>query len=142
MGVFASDQYKPLVRYEESEQIGDGPPTLGSVANQPVAPSDPKVIELGEDPVTEPDPLVDWTTPYLDYLLHEALPMDKTEAQWLARHAKSFIIIEGELYRRSHTRILQRCIPIEQGKQLLSNIHGVVYGYHAAPRTHVRNMFR
>ena len=27
-GVFASDQYKPSVRYEEREQTGDGPPTL------------------------------------------------------------------------------------------------------------------
>lgn len=26
-GVFASDQYKPSVCYEESEQAGDGPPT-------------------------------------------------------------------------------------------------------------------
>ena len=53
--------------------------------------------------------------PYLDYLLHEALPMHKMEARWLAWRAKSFVLIEGELYRRSHTRILQRCIPMEQG---------------------------
>ena len=44
--------------------------------------------------------------PYLDYLLCEALPMDKTKAQRLTRHAKSFVVIEGELYRRSHIRIL------------------------------------
>ena len=50
--------------------------------------------------------------------------MDKIEAQWLTRRAKSFIIFEGELYKRSNTRILQRCIPIEQGKQLLRDIHG------------------
>ena len=67
--------------------------------------------------------------------------MDKMEAQRLARRAKSFTIIDGELYRRSHTRVLQRCIPIEQGKRLLSDIHGGVYGHHAAPRTLVRNAF-
>ncbi|XP_066365393.1 uncharacterized protein [Miscanthus floridulus] len=98
-GAFPSDQYKPLVRYEEPGQTGDATPTLGSGANQSAAPSGPKVMELDEDPVTEPDPLANWRTPYLDYLLHEALPMDKMEAQWLVCHAKSFVLIEGELYR-------------------------------------------
>ena len=57
------------------------------------------------------------------------------------RRAKSFVLIEGELYRRSHIRILQRCIPIEQGKWLLSDIHSGVCGHHAVPRTLVRNVF-
>ena len=56
-------------------------------------------MELDEDLATELDPLADWRTPYLDYLLRETLPIDKTEAQWLARRAKSFVFIEGELYR-------------------------------------------
>jgi len=73
-------------------------------------------MELDEDRAIEPDPLADWRTPYLDYLLHEALPMNKIEAQWLAHCTNSFVIIEGEVYRRSHTGILERCIPIEQGK--------------------------
>jgi len=141
-GVFASDQYKPSVCYEEPEQTSDRPPTLGSRANQPAAPSNPKVLEPDEDPAIEPDPLADWRMPYLNYLLREALPMDKMEARWLTRRTKSFVIIEGELYRRSHTRILQRCIPIEQGKQLPRDIHGGVYEHHAAPRALVRNAFR
>ena len=102
---------------------------------------DPKVMELDEDPAIEPDPLVDWRTPYLDYLLHEALLMNNTEARRLAHHAKSFAIIDGELYRQSHTRVLQRCIPIEQGKRLMSDIHGGVCGHHVAPRTLVGNTF-
>ena len=99
-------------------------------------------MELDKDPTTVPDPLVDWRTSYLDYLLREALPMDKMEARRLTRHAKSFVVIEGELYRRSHIGILQRCIPIEQGKQLLSDIHDGVCGHHAAPRTLVINAFQ
>ena len=68
--------------------------------------------------------------------------MDKTEARLLARRAMYFIIIEGELYKQSHTKILQRCIPIEQGRLLLKDIHGGVYKHHAAPRTLVENTFR
>ena len=56
-GVFASDQYKPSVHYEEAKQAGDGPPNLGLGANQPLAPSDPKVMVLDEDLVIEPNPL-------------------------------------------------------------------------------------
>ena len=70
-------------------------------------------MEIEEDPATEPDSLDDWRTLYLDNLLRDALPTDKTEAQRLVRRAKSFVLIEGELYKRSHTRILQLCIPIE-----------------------------
>ena len=64
------------------------------------------------------------------------------EARWLAHRAKSFILVEDELYKQSHTEILQRCIPTEQGKRLLSDIHGGVCGHHATPRTLVRNAFR
>ena len=59
MGVFASDQHKPSVRYEGLEQGGDGPSNPGTEADQPSATSDPKVMELEEDPATELDPLVD-----------------------------------------------------------------------------------
>ena len=58
-GVFGNDKHKPSVRYEEPEQANDGPPTLGSRANQPSVPSDPEVMELDEDPAIEPDPLAD-----------------------------------------------------------------------------------
>ena len=68
--------------------------------------------------------------------------MDKMEARRLTCCAKSFVLVKGELYKRSHTGILQRCIPIEQGKQLLSDIHGGVYRHHAAPWTLVKNAFR
>jgi hypothetical protein len=70
-------------------------------------------MEFDEEPVAEPDPPTDWRTPYLDCLIREVLPADKMEARRLVRRAKSFAIIEGELYKRSHTKILQYCIPIE-----------------------------
>ena len=99
IGVFASDQHKPSVRYEGSEQAHDGSPDPALGANQPTAPSGPKVVEIEQDPVTEHDPLIDWRILYLDYLLRDALPADKTEARWLARHTKSFVLVEGKLYK-------------------------------------------
>ena len=96
-GVFASDQHKPLVRYEGSELANDGSPDPASGANQPTTLSGPKVMELEEDPMIEPDPLVDWRTLYLNYLLHDALLTDKAEARWVAHRAKSFVLVGGEL---------------------------------------------
>ena len=63
-------------------------------------------MELEEDPAPESNLLNDWRTLYLNYLLHDTLPMDKTEARRLARRAKSFVLVDGELYKRSHTGIL------------------------------------
>ena len=59
MGVFTSDQHKPSVCYEGSKQGSDGLSNLGLGADQPSAPSGPKVMELEEDPAIELDPLVD-----------------------------------------------------------------------------------
>ena len=92
-GVFANDQHKPSVRYEGSGRAADDPsdPTPG--ADQPAAPPDPEVMELEEG--TTPDPPNDWRTLYLDYLLHDTLPADKTEGRWLARRAKSFVLVKA-----------------------------------------------
>ena len=99
MGIFASDQHKPSVCYKGAEWTDNGPsdPALG--ADQPMAPSSPEVMELEEEPATKPNSLDDWRTLYLDNLLRDTLPMDKTEARRLAHRAKSFILVEGELYK-------------------------------------------
>jgi hypothetical protein len=47
-----------------------------------------------------------------------------------------------ELYRRSPTGILQRCITVEEGRNLLKDLHSGACGHHAAPRTLVGNAFR
>ena len=79
-GIFASDQHKPSVRYEGSERADDGPSDPAPGVDQPMAPPGPNVMELEEDPATEPDPLDNWRTLYLDYLLRDTLPTDKKEA--------------------------------------------------------------
>nr|CAB3471350.1 unnamed protein product [Digitaria exilis] len=84
----------------------------------------------------------DWRSPYLDWLDGRVLPNDRTEARRVAGKAKRFLIIEGELYRRGASGVLQRCIPIPEGKELILDIHAGVCGHHAAPRTLVGNAFR
>jgi hypothetical protein len=82
-------------------------------------------------------------TPYLQYLHRGELPLDRAEARRLARHAKSFVLLgDGkELYHRSPSGILQRCIPIAEGQELVQEIHSGACGHHAAPRTLIGNAF-
>jgi hypothetical protein len=62
-----------------------------------------------------------WQTAYLQYLHRGELPLDKAEARRLARRAKSFVLLgdEKELYHRSPSGILQRCIFVAKGQELL-----------------------
>jgi hypothetical protein len=49
---------------------------------------------------------------------------------------------EKELYHRSPSGILQRCIFVAEGQELLQEIHSGACGHHAAPRALVGNAFR
>jgi hypothetical protein len=55
--------------------------------------------------------------------------------------AKSFTIIDGELYKRTASGVLHRCIPIPHGRELIRDIDAGVCGHHAAPRTLMGNAF-
>jgi hypothetical protein len=63
------------------------------------------------------------------------------EARRLTRRAKSFVVVREELYKKSHTGVLQRCIPTEQGKKQLDDIHHGSCGHHTGPRTLVGKAF-
>jgi ribonuclease HI len=88
-------------------------------------------------------PASGWRAPYLEYLLRGELSLGKTKARRLACWAKIFVLIgeEKELYRCSPSGILQRYIPINQGHELLGEIHSRACGHHVTPRTLVDNAF-
>jgi hypothetical protein len=57
----------------------------------------------------------DWRDKYLAWMDRGELPSDRSEARRVARMAKSFTLVDGELYKRTTPGVLQRCIPIPQG---------------------------
>jgi transposase InsO family protein len=92
---------------------------------------------------TEPVPSAgDWRDKYIAWMDRGELPSDRSEAGRIARMAKPFTLVDGELYKRTASGVLQRCIPIPQGCELLRDIHAGVCGHHAAPRTLMGNAFR
>jgi hypothetical protein len=58
---------------------------------------------------------------------------------WLA---KRYAVVEGDLYHRGTNGILMRCITQEEGRELLTEIHGGECGSHSSSRTPVGKAFR
>jgi hypothetical protein len=85
---------------------------------------------------------VDWRDKYIAWMDRGELPSDRSEARRITRMAKSFTLVDSELYKCTASGILQRCVPIPQGRELLRDIHVGICGHHAAPHTLVGNAFR
>ena len=83
-----------------------------------------------------------WTEPFLAYLNRQELPEDQNEARCIVRHSKAYKVHEGELYKKSATGVLQRCISEEEGRKLLAEIHAGLGRHHAAARALVSKAFR
>src|SRR3954467_8892391 len=72
-----------------------------------------------------------WTRLYLQYLIDGELPDSPTDARRISLRSKAFTIINGELYKRSISGVLQRCVTIGDGKTILQDIHEGICGHHA-----------
>ena len=57
----------------------------------------------------------DWRAPLLAYLLEEVLSPERTEAQQITRRAKTFVVLDDELYKWSPSEVLMKCIPPTKG---------------------------
>jgi ribonuclease HI len=84
----------------------------------------------------------DWRDNYIAWMGRGEPPSDRSKARRIARMAQSFALVDGELYKRAAFGILQQCVPIPQGRELLRDIHAGVCGHHATPRTLIGNAFR
>jgi hypothetical protein len=48
-----------------------------------------------------------WMQPYLAYMVNKTLPEDTVQAKIIIRRSKAFVVLQGKLYKRSITGILQ-----------------------------------
>jgi hypothetical protein len=51
-------------------------------------------------------------------------------------------VLQGKLYKRSITSVLQRCVTPQEGQEILKDIHAGVCGHHASSRAIVAKAFR
>ena len=61
-----------------------------------------EAMEIDEAPTSQ-----DWRVQYLDRMIRGILPSNRAQARRLARRAKSFVLIDHELYKRSPSSVLQ-----------------------------------
>jgi hypothetical protein len=72
--------------------------------------------------------------PYLAYMIIKTLPEDTVEAKRIIRRSKAFVVLQGKLYKKSITGVLQRCVNPQEGQEILKDILAGVCGYHASSR--------
>nr|CAH67052.1 OSIGBa0127A14.4 [Oryza sativa] len=79
--------------------------------------------------------LIAWISEIQAYLTDKTLPEDREGSERVQRISKRYVLIEGTLYRRTANGILLKCIPQEQGVELLADIHEGECRAHSASRT-------
>jgi hypothetical protein len=84
-------------------------PTTGSRAGKNVEGS---IAELEEVMMIEET----WIQPYLAYMINKKLPEDAVEAKRIVRRSKSFVVLQGKLYKKSITGVLQRRVTPQKDK--------------------------
>jgi len=124
------------------------------VKEDPYSEADPSMLPDEKIPDKEDIPAVvdlvfdievihpEWTLPILTYLQKQELPEDEVEAKKIVRKAKSYSVINNELYRNSVTKLPQRCISEEEGRLILQDIHSGECGHHASSWMLVAKAFR
>jgi hypothetical protein len=78
---------------------------------------------------------MDWRQPFIDYIREQKIPTYKNLAEQLVRRAKSYVLVGDKLYRRgASSGVLMKCVPREEGKGILEEIHKGVCGSKAFRR--------
>ena len=75
-----------------------------------------------------------WIDPLKDYIVEGTLPEDDAEAKSIVRKAIRYAVIDGELYRKSSTAPLLKCLRPDQATYVLQEVHEGSCGLHQGGR--------
>jgi hypothetical protein len=86
---------------------------------------------------------VDWRQPFIDYIREQKVPTNRNLVEQIIRRDKSYLLVGDKLYMRGATSgVLMKCVPREEGKDILEEIHKGVCGNHSSSRTLVSKAFQ
>jgi hypothetical protein len=83
-----------------------------------------------------------WARLIMDFMVNGQVSANEAEARRIQRRSKAYTIINNEMYKRSTTGVLQRCVESSEGQEMLWEIHQGEYGHHALSRALVSKAFR
>jgi hypothetical protein len=133
--MFIQDLVKPSIQLDEdglAPTLGADPGTPPGLAGQGREPI-PEVTTVTESSRSNPD----WHKLISEYLRLRAISDDEIETRRLVCRVKGYLIHDDETYHRCTSGIIQQCIPIEECKASLLNIHEWICGHHASSRSMV-----
>ena len=81
-------------------------------------------------------------TPISGYLEEYVLPEDTLEAKLITNRSTRYTIINGELYRKGFSKILQRCVKGAEANEILKDIHSGVCGNHTRGKSLAHKVLR
>ncbi|XP_042437207.1 uncharacterized protein LOC122023191 [Zingiber officinale] len=73
---------------------------------------------------------IDWQAPMINYLRQSILPTDPEESRLIRKQAHAYVMIRDQLYKRSFSPPLLKCLGIEEADQALREIHLGCCGNH------------
>ncbi|KAJ9545572.1 hypothetical protein OSB04_025279, partial [Centaurea solstitialis] len=111
---------------------------LGSAFNEPTLESVP-IIHLMSPTIEEAQMIEenhDWSNDIWNYLKNDQLPEDKLEARKVRLKSSRYTIFDDQLYRRSTTGLILRCVVNKQQiDQILQEMHDGECGNHSGGRS-------
>jgi hypothetical protein len=79
----------------------------------------PTGSRAGKTSIAEPEEVMmieeTWMQIYLAYIINKILPEDTVEAKRIIRRSKAFVVIQGKLYKKSISGVLQQCVTPQEG---------------------------
>jgi ribonuclease HI len=127
-GLFVQDIRKPSIKLLDPDN-----PEPPSNDQNPTPPHDVLMTEKEDD----------CRKPFIDFILDQLVPDDKTERERITWRSANYVVIGSDLYRKAaSTGILMKCILRSEGLQLLAEIHSGECGCHAASMNLVGKAYR
>ena len=84
----------------------------------------------------------DWRAPIMAYLRGHYEPKDEVNEVRMKHKTRNYKIIKNQLYKQGISEPLLKCISVEEGKELVLEIHKGICSTHLGVRTMAGKAFR